>query len=101
MVVVAYAPTDVFDASIKDTFQSLLFGCLKVMAHVDKVVVLGDFNIELGCGWESSISVAGHHQLHHGKAPLNNGECLLDLATSFRFRMAKTFFPHQLGHLGT
>jgi hypothetical protein len=46
MVVVAY----VSGASIKDTFQSLLFGCLKVVPHVDKVVVLGDFNVELGYG---------------------------------------------------
>jgi hypothetical protein len=101
MVVVAYAPTDVSNASIKDTFQSLLFGYLKVVPHVDKVVVLGDFNAELGYGWESSTSVAGQHHLHHGEAPFNNGECLLDLATSFGLRMAKTFFPHQFGHLGT
>jgi len=94
MVVVAYAPTDVSGTSIKDTFQSLLFGCLKVVPHVDKVVVLGDFNAELGYGWESSTSVASQHHLHHGKAPFNNGECFLDLVTSFGLRMAKAFFPH-------
>jgi hypothetical protein len=48
MVVVAYAPADVSNAFIKDTFLLLMFGCLKVVPLVDKVVVLGDFNAELG-----------------------------------------------------
>jgi hypothetical protein len=43
-VVVAYAPTDVSDASVKGAFHLLLFGCLKVVPPVNKVVVLGDFN---------------------------------------------------------
>jgi hypothetical protein len=48
-VVVAFAPMDVSDASIKDTFHLLLFGYLKVVPPIDKVVVLCDFNAELGC----------------------------------------------------
>jgi hypothetical protein len=100
MVVVAYAPTNVFDASIKDTFHLLLFGSVKAMPHVDKVVVLGDFNSELGCSWESFTCAVGWHHLHHSEAPFDNGEHLLDLATSFGLRMANTFFPHRLGHLG-
>ncbi|CAM6020000.1 unnamed protein product [Sphagnum balticum] len=75
---------DVSDTSVKDAFHLLLFGCLKVVPPVDKVVVLGDFNIELGHSWESSASSAvGSHHLHHNEVPSNNAKCLLDLVASF------------------
>jgi hypothetical protein len=45
---VAYVPTNVSDASINDAFHLLMFGCLKVVPPVDKVVVLGDFNAKFG-----------------------------------------------------
>jgi hypothetical protein len=96
-VVVAYGSTDVFNAYVKDAFHLLLFGCLKVVPPTDKVVVLvvlGDFNVEFSCGWESSASAVGQHHLHHSEAPYDNGERLLDLATSFRLRVANAFFPH-------
>jgi hypothetical protein len=47
-VVVAYVPMDMFDASIKYTFHLFVFGCLKAVPPVNEVVVLGDFNTELG-----------------------------------------------------
>jgi len=50
-VVVAYSPMDLAGASVKDAFHLLLFGYLKVVPPVDKVVLLGDFNVELGGGW--------------------------------------------------
>ncbi len=50
---------DVFDAFVKDAFHLFLFGCLKAVPLVNKVVVLGDFNIDLGRNWESSIGVVG------------------------------------------
>jgi hypothetical protein len=50
MMVLAYAPIDVYDTFVKDAFHLLMFGCLKIVPFVDKVVVLGDFNVELGCG---------------------------------------------------
>jgi hypothetical protein len=50
---------DVFDGSIKDAFHLLMFGCLKVMPLVDKVVVLSEFNAEFGHGWDSSIGAVG------------------------------------------
>lgn len=93
-VVVAYGPIDVFDAYIKDAFHLLLFGCLKVMLPTDKVVVLGDFKVELSCGWESSAGAMGRHHLHHSEVPFDNGERLLDLATSFGLHVANAFFPH-------
>lgn len=100
-MVVAYVPTDVSDVFIKDAFHLLLFGCLKAVSPTDKVVVLGDFNVELGCGWESSTIVVGRHHMHHSEAPFDNGEHLLDLVAFFGLYLANTFFPHGLGHLGT
>jgi hypothetical protein len=100
-VVVAYSPTDLADASVKDTFHLLLFDYLKVVPLADKVVLLGDFNAELGGGWQSFNGVVGRHHLHHSDASSDNGECLLDQAVSFGLRLANTFFPHQPGHLGT
>jgi hypothetical protein len=49
-MVVAYAPTNVFDTFVKDAFHLLLFSCLKVVPPINKVVLLGDFNVELGHG---------------------------------------------------
>jgi hypothetical protein len=99
-VVVAYAPMDVSDASVKDAFHLLLFGCLKAVPFADKVVVLGGFNVELGRGWKSSVGAVGRRHLHHGKAPSNNEEHLLDPVASFGLHVANTFFPHWPSHLG-
>ncbi|CAK9861114.1 unnamed protein product [Sphagnum jensenii] len=75
-VVIAYSPTDLVDASVKDAFHMLLFGCLKVVPPVDKVVLLGDFNVELGGGWQSSNGMVGHHHLHHNDVSFDNRERL-------------------------
>jgi len=100
-VVVAYSPTELADAFVKDAFHLLLFGCLKAMPLANKVVLLGDFNVELGGGWQSSNGVVGRHHLHHIDPSSHNGERLLDQATSFGLRVANTFFPHRPGHLST
>ncbi|CAK9870856.1 unnamed protein product [Sphagnum jensenii] len=70
MMVAAYEPIDVFDASVKDTFHLFMFSYLKVVPPTNKVVVLGDFNVKLGCSWESSSCVMGRHHLHHDEASL-------------------------------
>ncbi|CAK9198619.1 unnamed protein product [Sphagnum troendelagicum] len=69
---------------------SLLQGGGYVVPPADKVVLLGDFNIELGGGWQSSNGVVGCHHLHHSDAYSNNRERLLDQAASFGLRVANT-----------
>jgi hypothetical protein len=49
ILAVAYAPIDVSYAFVKDAFHLLVFGCLKVVPLVYKVVLLGDFNVDFGC----------------------------------------------------
>jgi hypothetical protein len=100
-MVVAYAPMDAPDAFVKDAFHLLMFGYLMAVPPIDKVVVQGDFNTQLGHGWESFAGAMGRHHLDHSEVPSDNGEHLLDLAASFGLHMANTFFPHQFGHLGT
>jgi hypothetical protein len=50
-VVTTYAPTDMGEDVAKDAFYLMLFACLKEAPTSDKVVVLGDFNAELGNAW--------------------------------------------------
>ncbi len=47
-VVTTYAPTNMGEDAAKDTFYLMLFACLKEAPTSGKVVVLGDFNAELG-----------------------------------------------------
>ncbi len=48
IMVTAYAPTNMGEDAAKDAFYLMLFTCLKEAPTNDKVVVLGDFNAELG-----------------------------------------------------
>jgi hypothetical protein len=50
-MVIAYAPTYMGEDVAKDAFYLMLFACLKEAPINNKVVVLGDFNAELGNAW--------------------------------------------------
>ncbi len=101
-VVTAYAPTDVGEDAAKDAFYLMLFACLKGVLASDKLIVLGDFNVELGSAWQKQGAVTGKFHLHQGATePSDNGACLLDLAASFHLRAANTFFKHHHAHLAT
>jgi hypothetical protein len=47
-MVTTYAPTNMGEDAAKDAFYLMLFTCLKEALTNDKVVVLGDFNAEVG-----------------------------------------------------
>jgi endonuclease/exonuclease/phosphatase family metal-dependent hydrolase len=101
-VVTAYAPTDAGEDVAKDAFYLMLFACLKGAPANDKLIVLGDFNAELGNAWQEQGGVSGKFHLHRGAAePSDNGARLLDLAASFHLRAANTFFKHHRVHLAT
>jgi hypothetical protein len=47
MVVLPYAPTNVVgDEKTKDDFYLLLFACFKNALTSDKLILLGDFNVD-------------------------------------------------------
>jgi hypothetical protein len=53
----AYSPIDCKDGGVEEeverqSFYNLLFACLKQVLTSDKLVMLGDFNVELGSNWE-------------------------------------------------
>ncbi len=48
IMVTTYAPTNMGEDAAKDAFYLMLFTCLKEALTNDKVVVLGDFNAEVG-----------------------------------------------------
>ncbi len=99
-VVMAYAPTDVGEDAAKDVFYLMPFACLKEAPASDKLIVLGDFNAELGSVWQEQGGVTSKFHLHRGATePSDNGARLLDLATSFHLRAANTFFKHHRAHL--
>jgi hypothetical protein len=52
----------------KDAFCLMLFAYLKEAPTNDKVVILGDFNAELGNAWQEQGSVTGKFHLHRGAA---------------------------------
>jgi hypothetical protein len=47
----AYAPTNAGEDVAKDAFYLMLFAYLKGAPASDKLIVLGDFNAELGSAW--------------------------------------------------
>jgi hypothetical protein len=101
-VVITYAPTDMGEDVAKDAFYLMMFACLKEAPISNKVVVRGDFNAELGSAWQKQGNVTSKFHLHRGVTkPSDNGARLLDLAATFHFRAANTFFKHRLGHLAT
>jgi hypothetical protein len=101
-MVTTYAPTDMGEDTAKDTFYLMLFACLKEALTSDKVVVLGDFNVELGNTWQEQGGVTSKFHLHRGAVkPSHNGARLLDLVAVFHLRATNTFFKHRLGHLVT
>jgi hypothetical protein len=63
-VVTAYAPTDAREDVAKDAFYLMLFACLKGALANDKLIVLGDFNAELGNIWQEQDGVTGKFHLH-------------------------------------
>jgi hypothetical protein len=101
-VVTTYAPTDVGEDVAKDAFYLMLFACLKGAPASDKLIVMGDFNAELGSAWQEQGGITGKFHLHRGVAePSDNGARLLDLAASFHLWATNTFFKHHCAHLAT
>jgi len=75
---------------------------LKQVPASDELVVLGDFNVELGNNQDDHGGVVGRFHMNRGAFELShNGACLIDLAAAFNLRIANTFFKHCSGHLAT
>jgi exonuclease III len=99
-VVVAYAPTDgdsEADLDRKQQFYLKLYSVLQRVQRRDLVVVLGDFNAQIGEMDPSQQHVRGPHSVQPQVAA-DNGMRLLDLAAAQRLVLVNTLFQHKKIH---
>jgi exonuclease III len=96
-VVVAYAPTDgdsEADLDRKQQFYLQLYSALQRVQRRDLVVVLGDFNAQVGEMLPCHQHIRGPHSVQPQVAS-DNGMRLLDLASAQRLVLANTLFQHK------
>ena len=100
-LVVAYAPTDMPEnRPTKDAFYMQLHSTITALPSRDLLVLMGDFNAQVGTDPTPHDGVIGPHGF--GKEdPSDNGERLLQLAAAFKLRLANTFFKHKRDHTAT
>ena len=98
-VVVAYAPTEDAEDSVKDGFYNEVAGVLDGLPGHDVVFLTGDFNARVGSDSESVSGVVGKHSLH--AVSNNNGKRLADLCTLYGLVIGGSLFEHPNIHKGT
>jgi len=98
---VVYAPTEGAEEAVKDAFYLQLSSTLDALPSRDLLVLMGDFNGQLGTDSSAFGGTVGPHVLGQLLTATNNGERLLQLATAHEIRLANTFFKHRLLHTAT
>ncbi|KAL2623271.1 hypothetical protein R1flu_003476 [Riccia fluitans] len=91
--IVAYAPTNSSSDVDKEQFALLLASVLSALPKRDLIVVLGDFNVQIGSDSASFSDIRGPHSVQPDTAN-SNGTRLLDMASSYQLVIANTLFPH-------
>jgi endonuclease/exonuclease/phosphatase family metal-dependent hydrolase len=99
-MIVAYAPTEEAKESTKDAFYLRLYSTLAALPSRDLLVLMGDFNGQLGNSTKAG-GVLGPHARGPKDVATDNGDRLLQLAGAFSLRLANTFFPHKQYHTAT
>jgi exonuclease III len=98
--VVAYARTDGHSEADLDSNQQFylqLYSMLQRVQRRDLVVLLGDFNAQVGEMLPSHQHIRGPHPVQP-QAASDNGMRLLDLASAQRLVLANILFGHQQIH---
>lgn len=90
-----YAPTEAAELSTKESFYDLLGNVLKTVPRGDIVIMMGDFNAQVGPDNTNVESTMGKHGL--GRLT-ENGEMLLDTCTTNNLVIGGTLFPHPRVH---
>lgn len=102
-VLVAYAPTDGSsqkDMERKQQFYLHIYSALQRIQNRDLVMVLGDFNAQIGEMLRNHQLIRGPHTAQPAAAT-DNGMRLLDLASAHGLVLANTLFPHKDIHYHT
>lgn len=92
-VVVAYSPTDTkaTPEEVKEAFYLQLEAVMAALPSRDMLVLMGDFNAQVGTDPKPYGGVMGPHGFGE-QQPSENGERLLQLAGALQLRLANTFF---------
>lgn len=90
-IVQCYAPTEVADEEEKEKFYGQLNKTLRAIKRHDIIMIMGDFNAQLGGENEGVEMVMGKH----GLGVLNdNGTRFLELCGGYDLVIGGTIFPH-------
>lgn len=90
-----YAPTETSERSIKDAFYRQLERVLATVNRGDILMVIGDFNAQVGAENSSMESTMGRHGL--GRMT-ENGELFTEMCTTNSLVIGGTLFPHKRIH---
>lgn len=90
-----YAPTEAAELSTKESFYDLLGRVLTTVHRGDIVIMMGDFNAQVGADNTSVVNTMGKHGL--GRLT-ENGELLLETCTTNNLVIGGTLFPHPRVH---
>lgn len=94
-VIVAYAPTEVADEEDKEEFYSALQTAVEDIPRHDVLLLLGDFNAQVGSNNENRERIMGQH----GTGQLNdNGERLIGFCEENTLVLGGTLFAHKTIH---
>ena len=94
-VIVAYAPTNDADDSVKDDFYHSLDQVAQRLGTAEVVLCLGDFNAVTGTSRDGYASVIGPHG---SGTPNDNTERLLNFCVGAGFRVAGSWFERRNIH---
>lgn len=98
-IVVVYAPTEVADVDEKDDFYSQLSEVLDRIPTHDVLIVMGDFNAQVGREVRAFQGAIGKHSLH--QTSNDNGIRLATMALEKGLVVGGTLFQHKDIHKAT
>ena len=96
-IVQCYAPTENVELDEKEAFYSLLDKSIK---RSDIIVMMGDFNAQVGNNNEDIEHIMGRHGMPCVKEN-ENGQLLIDLCGKHGLVIGGTVLPHKEGNKGT
>lgn len=94
-IIQCYAPTEVAEPDVKEEFYSSLTSVLSAIHRGDIMILMGDFNAQLGCDNNGYERVMGQH----GCGSMSvNGDLLTELCLNNNLVIGGTLFPHRNVH---
>ena len=97
-IVMCYAPTEMAEPELKDTFYNQLQSTLDQISAGDTIILMGDMNAKVGEYTSGDGEVVGRHGLGTRN---NNGTRFVDCCQRYGLVIGGTIFPHKSIHKGT